>query len=74
MISCMQGVENEEDKDRPLPRSMPAELPNGRVPRLESSKGWGRLDLPSKAKSKPQKPAAVCSVQSRLRCLPWRCA
>lgn len=55
----VQGGENEEDKDRQLPGSMPAELPNGRVPRLESSKGWGRLDLPSKAKPKPNKPVAV---------------
>ena len=68
MCPCLQGVDNEEDKDRPLPGSLPAELPNGRVPRLESSKGWGRLNLPGKAKPKaqPPKPAAVCSV-----CLPF---
>ena len=57
----VQGGEDEEDRDRQLPGSLPAELPNGRVPRLESSKGWGRLDLPSKAKPKPHKPVAVHS-------------
>lgn len=52
----MQGAEEEE---RLLPGSLPAELPNGRVPKLESSKGWGRLDLPKKAKAKPQQPVPV---------------
>ena len=54
----MQGGENEEDM--PLPGSLPAELPNGRVPKLESSKGWGRLALPGKSKPKPLKPTVVC--------------
>ncbi len=53
----MQGGENEEDM--PLPGSLPAELPNGRVPKLESSKGWGRLALPGKSKPKPLKPTVV---------------
>ena len=60
--SCVQGVEHEEDKDRPLPGSLPAELPNGRVPRLESSKGWGRLDLPQQ--SQAQAPEACCGMLS----------
>ena len=52
-------IQGGEEFDRPLPGSLPAELPNGRVPKLESSKGWGRLELPSKSKPKPQRPAVV---------------
>ena len=72
----LQGVEAEED--RPLPGSLPAELPNGRVPTLESSKGWGRLELPKKIKPLPKQPpkvsAPVCSIWCTPCSVVWQVA
>ncbi len=69
-VSCsivlLQGAEAEED--RPLPGSLPAELPNGRVPTLESSKGWGRLELPKKIKPLPKQPPMVGSPVCATLC------
>ena len=65
-ILLLQGAEAEED--RPLPGSLPAELPNGRVPTLESSKGWGRLELPKKIKPLPKQPSMVGSPVCAILC------
>ena len=74
-VSCsivlLQGAEAEED--RPLPGSLPAELPNGRVPTLESSKGWGPPGAAQEDQAATQAAAygrltSVCNFVHMLQC------